>query len=421
MAESAGGYDYDFLTVIPEDLICTLCHFPFQNPLQIEHCGHIFCKECYEQIKDHAETNNVELCCPLDRHIIDVTRVFNDKSDERKVLSLKVKCPNFAVGCAWTGELREALDHERKCCKNQTAVNHSFEMELKKILKRMTELEIKVQCQEVKLEDKQKHLDIQTHAMENQNKQIENQKKQMDNQNKQIENQKTQMKDLQKQIDEKNKQIENQVANQKKQIEFFKKKFEDLNEQVEDQNKIIMDLKIKMENKVIQIHNPSNKINEQESVIKKFDSWLICSTSSIMPVCTAFQWKFNADEVRSDKYSFCSPFYNTLNAMCFVVMADFDGNYFHIGLGRVRGKYDHATDEITKTTPFNFTINIFGNNGNRKVIEFNSSEPICVQALKISFSKLVGICAFKSISSEEIDNFIIDGDVCLHGSFNNMS
>jgi len=39
-------------------------------------------------------------------------------------LSLKVKWPNFAVGCTWTGELREALDHERNCCKNQTAVNN---------------------------------------------------------------------------------------------------------------------------------------------------------------------------------------------------------------------------------------------------------------------------------------------------------
>jgi len=235
-------------------------------------------------------------------------------------LSLKVKWPNFAVGCTWTGELREALDHERNCCKNQTAVNNSFEIELKKIIKQMTELEIKVQCQEGKLEDKQKQLDIQTQI---------------------IENQKTQM-------DEKNKQIDNQVANQKKQIESFKKKFEDLDKRVEDQNKIIMDLKIKMENEnkeleneEIDVDNSSNEMKKQEKVVQKFESFLykmiiptVFDSSDYMPVCTCFQWKLNVDKVRSGENTFSSPFYNTKNAMCFAMGAVFGRNDFCIFLMR---------------------------------------------------------------------------------------
>jgi len=412
MAESAGGYDYDFITEIPGDLICTLCHYPFQNPLQIEHCGHIFCKECYEQIKDHAETNNVELCCPLDRHIIDVTRVFNDKSDERKVLSLKVKCPNFSVGCTWTGELREALVHERTCCKNQTAVNNSFDMELKKIIKRMTELEVKVQCQEGKLEDKQKQLDFQTQVIENQKKQMEN---------------------LQKHLDDKNKQIENQVANQKKQIESFKKKFENLDEQVEVQNNIIMDLKIKMENenkelenKGKDIDNSTNGTKEHENVIQKFESFLYkmiipngFDSSDYMPVCTAFQWKFNVDKVRSGERPFPRPpFYNTKNAMCFALVVAYVGNIFRIGLVRYRGKYDHATDEITKTTPFSFKVNIFGNNGNCKLLKFTNSKPDLRILPSQPFSTMSIV---KAISNEEIDNFTVDGDVHLYCFFSDVT
>jgi len=56
MATSAvGGYNYDFVTDLSEDLTCTLCHFAFKNPVQIEECGHIYCKVCYQQLKDHAE------------------------------------------------------------------------------------------------------------------------------------------------------------------------------------------------------------------------------------------------------------------------------------------------------------------------------------------------------------------------------
>jgi len=73
-------------------------------------------------MKDHAESICVELLCPLDRQNIDVTRVFKDKSDERRILNLMVKCQNFGDKCDWTDELRQALEHETKCCKGKTRV-----------------------------------------------------------------------------------------------------------------------------------------------------------------------------------------------------------------------------------------------------------------------------------------------------------
>jgi len=67
MEETVGGYDYKYITEVPEDLICSLCHFPFKHPVHVEECGHIYCKECFEQTKDHAEANALDFCCPLDR------------------------------------------------------------------------------------------------------------------------------------------------------------------------------------------------------------------------------------------------------------------------------------------------------------------------------------------------------------------
>jgi len=54
MVETAGGYDYKYITEVPEDLICSLCHFPFKNLVHVEKCGHIYCKECFQQTKNHA-------------------------------------------------------------------------------------------------------------------------------------------------------------------------------------------------------------------------------------------------------------------------------------------------------------------------------------------------------------------------------
>jgi len=54
MVETAGGYDYKYISEVPEDLICSLCHFPFKNPVHVEKCGHIYCKECFQQTKNHA-------------------------------------------------------------------------------------------------------------------------------------------------------------------------------------------------------------------------------------------------------------------------------------------------------------------------------------------------------------------------------
>ena len=50
-----GGYDLDFVSEVPEEFICCVCHLTLKEPVQIEDCGHRLCKTCFSQMKDQAE------------------------------------------------------------------------------------------------------------------------------------------------------------------------------------------------------------------------------------------------------------------------------------------------------------------------------------------------------------------------------
>ena len=54
MELQGGGYDCDFINEVPEDLICSVCHFALKEPVQLEGCGHGMCRSCFNQLKDHA-------------------------------------------------------------------------------------------------------------------------------------------------------------------------------------------------------------------------------------------------------------------------------------------------------------------------------------------------------------------------------
>ena len=56
MASAEGGYECDFCSEVPEDLICSVCHFVVKEPIQLENCGHGMCKLCFNQLKDHADS-----------------------------------------------------------------------------------------------------------------------------------------------------------------------------------------------------------------------------------------------------------------------------------------------------------------------------------------------------------------------------
>jgi len=385
MAEAIGGYDFEFIEDVPEDLICTLCHFALKNPVQIESCGHTFCEDCFNQTKDHAATNSTDFCCPLDRQVIDINRVFNNKADERKVLNLKVKCRYFVDECDWIGELRDAAEHETKCLKNKSIRDKTFEVDMIQLLNRMTEIESKLQTNEEKVKANEQKLVEKDQQIENQNKQIEYQCKITNEQNKAIKDLKEEMNNQSKVLNEKNRQIINQ-----------NKQMKDLKVQVENQNKKIINL---------QLYQSAMIIPDIED------------GSNFTGLNTAFQWKFNPQEVRAsygDNHILLSPpFYNLMNSFCFQLGVNFVDNKYKILLFRFRGKYDADKDMTATTQSFDFILKVLGKKGKQK--EFKSSNDDGDFSIPTFRERNDGLSV--SINNGEIASLTVDGFVHLHCFF----
>jgi len=348
MVESIGGYDYEFITNLPEDLTCVLCHFALKNPVQLEDCGHRFCKECFDQMKQHAMENYLELYCPLDRQQIPNGHVFKDRATERTILNLSVKCRNFGEECTWIGELREALNHEAKCPKNIPRKNEIFAIELQHILNEVKELAAKVSNNEEKLKISEGKIKI-------------NEKKLVDK-------------------DNKIKKLRNEIANQKK-----------------------------------------HGVNQNKE-IKKLQCLPFSETKMIIPnieneenysfLSTAFQWKFNVNQVRSGVVANSPPFYNAFNAYCFQLQIKFEQEEFEVSLHRYRGKYDHNENEISERIFFNFEIRIYGKCGAQKQLKWEDDEYIIPRCNKVSNFGL----SF-TIDNREISSLTVAGFVHLHCFF----
>jgi len=409
MAESTGGYDYDFIEVLPEDLTCVLCHFAYNQPLQIEECGHTFCKVCFQQMKDQAVANFLDLCCPLDRQKIDVARVFNVKSEERRFFNLMVKCPNFGDKCDWTGELREVLIHEKTCCKNETMFTKAFGIELKQMLNRMTELESKMETNEQKLAEKDEQVEKQNVQIQDQNKEIEDLKKQNQNQNKEI-------KELQKQMNNSSDililkmHIEDQngkIVDQNKKIEDQNKKIDDQSKKIEDQNGKIVDQNEEVRDQQIQLEQLDDEVQDQNEKI------MIIPVVESLGVFSLFQWEFNPNELRvqgGKKYSI--PFYNTLNSHCFQLGADFYNNNLRISYHRYRGKYDADLGaDIETASTFVFHFKIFGKGGKQMYRRFKNKDSLIFKYDTRSKTRSY------TINNTEINDYTIDGCLNLHCFF----
>ena len=103
MEEISGGYDYKFVEIVPEMLICNICFLPSRDPYLTVCCGHVFCNSCLN--------NGVTVIrvCPMCRSKEFTT--FPNKQVDREVKNLLVLCPNKKKGCDWVGELRAVNKH----------------------------------------------------------------------------------------------------------------------------------------------------------------------------------------------------------------------------------------------------------------------------------------------------------------------
>ena len=112
MAESCvalpvAGYENEFVDSIPDTLSCPVCLLPFRDPHLVSCCGAKFCEPCIGRVKAAGQP------CPLCKQEFNTML---DRSFQRKVLELKVRCSKKNDGCQWAGELRHVVPHEREEC-----------------------------------------------------------------------------------------------------------------------------------------------------------------------------------------------------------------------------------------------------------------------------------------------------------------
>jgi len=402
MTETIGGYDYEFIEKLPDDLTCTLCHFAYKHPLQIEDCGRTFCEDCFNQLKDHAVKNSLDLCCPIDRQKIDIARVFRDKSDERRVLNLMVKCPYYDARCDWTGELREVLIHELTCSKNETTLHK----ELKQLLNSMTELESQVKTTKQKLNEKDEQIKEQEKQIKEQEKQIKELEKQIKELEKQIKEQEKQIKEQEKQI----KEQEKQIKEQEKQIKEQEKQIKEQEKQIKEQKKQIKELN---EHQDHQIENLQKQIISLQQTQNNMIIPNIANDCNFSSISTAFQWKFNVTEVKSGLEKFSPPFYNEVNTYCFQLKVIFTGVYFRIIVYRYRGEYDSVLSKDMRTTEqFQFCMNLYGKEGKRKAFSwFNITDYSIPKYAMRSTGR------FSKIHDDEIVDLTLDNYIHLRCFF----
>ena len=99
--------DYDFVDPVPAHFNCIICSSLLRRPRLTECCGHHYCDSCLKGwLRGRSSQSK---CCPHCRkdkvvHIL-------DKSFERNINELQVRCSNKQKGCKWSGELGDFKYH----------------------------------------------------------------------------------------------------------------------------------------------------------------------------------------------------------------------------------------------------------------------------------------------------------------------
>ena len=107
-----GGYDYSFVDMIPDRLVCKICILPSRDPYLTTCCGHVFYKSCLDNAKkvtSRSRTRSTSTACPVccDKEFI----TFCNKQLDREVKGLHMMCTNKERGCEWQGELNDINNH----------------------------------------------------------------------------------------------------------------------------------------------------------------------------------------------------------------------------------------------------------------------------------------------------------------------
>ena len=105
-----GGYDYDFIDLVPDRLICFICTKVMRDPQLMVCCGQKFCASCLQNFLEAHPTPSCPYCQATEEGIVKFQYVV-EKGLKNEIESFHIKCSNHDKGCDWTGEMTNLQRH----------------------------------------------------------------------------------------------------------------------------------------------------------------------------------------------------------------------------------------------------------------------------------------------------------------------
>ena len=98
-----GGYNCEFIDVVPADFLCESCCLVAREPSLTVCCGKHYCHTCISHLLRDSKP------CP-GCEAVPFSAIL-DKNYQRKTLALRVHCTMKDCGCQWTGQLKQHDAH----------------------------------------------------------------------------------------------------------------------------------------------------------------------------------------------------------------------------------------------------------------------------------------------------------------------
>eukprot|EP00118_Oscarella_pearsei_P017485 m.173835 g.173835 ORF g.173835 m.173835 type:complete len:134 (+) comp39096_c0_seq4:76-477(+) len=98
---SQDGRKLDFVSPLPQSVICCFCHLLLINPVQVP-CGERLCERCFKKLKTKEDSPE----CPTCGLSFKEVKVWKDAFADREIEDLVIRCVNYADGCSWQGIVR---------------------------------------------------------------------------------------------------------------------------------------------------------------------------------------------------------------------------------------------------------------------------------------------------------------------------
>ncbi|XP_065886204.1 uncharacterized protein [Dysidea avara] len=104
-----GGYDHEFMELVPNRLICMLCKLPCYEAHKCKECGQVYCKHDLDHLKSMTD---MSYACPMCHVEPFLTSPY---LADHEIKEHTINCPNKNYGCCWIGKLDDLNMHTKDC------------------------------------------------------------------------------------------------------------------------------------------------------------------------------------------------------------------------------------------------------------------------------------------------------------------